>query len=385
MAGYPLEGLRVLELGRVLAGPWAGQLLADLGADVVKVERPGVGDETRGWGPPFLEDKAAYFCAANRGKRSIAIDLAAPAGAALARQLACKADVVIENFKAGALARYGLDETSLRSLAPGLIYCSITGFGQSGPDSERPGYDFVIQAMSGLMSITGDASGAPQKVGVAVSDLMTGLYAVNAILAALRQRDATGLGQHIDMALFDCQLAGLANQAANYLASGQAPTRLGNAHPNIVPYQTFATADGTIVVAAGNDAQFRRLAHALELPELVDDARFASNASRLAHRRALSAHLQRRFQQAPTAHWTATLRASGVPAGPVNDVAAAFAEPQAAHRQMLQTLAGPSGQSVPTVRCPIRYADSPTGSNRPPPSLGEHTQEVLADWLGTEP
>lgn len=363
MDASPLEGVRVLELARVLAGPWIGQTLADLGADVVKVESP-EGDETRGWGPPFAEDgAAAYFHAANRGKRSIVLDFRDPEDAALARRLAAGADVVLENFKLGGLAKFGLDHASVSATNPGVVYCSITGFGQDGPYAARPGYDFIIQGMGGLMDLTGEPDGAPQKVGLACADLFTGLYGTVAVQAALLMRASTGRGQWIDMALFDAQLAVLANQATNWLIGGRLPRRMGNAHPNIAPYQVFEAADGPLVVACGNDGQFVRLCAALGLP-LAADPRFALNRDRVAHRDALTALLAPTLAALPRAAVLAALEAAGVPAGPINTVAEAFADPQAQARGMVQDV---GGSRAP--RSPMRFSDAALAADRPPPRL----------------
>jgi crotonobetainyl-CoA:carnitine CoA-transferase CaiB-like acyl-CoA transferase len=343
----PLAGLKVIELARILAGPWAGQLLADLGAEVVKVERPGSGDDTRGWGPPFAPDgSAAYFHACNRGKSSVAIDLATPGGQAQARDLVRDADVLIENFKVGGLAGYGLDHASLAAVNPRLIYCSITGFGQDGPYASRAGYDLIIQGMGGMMDLTGDPAGEPMRAGVAVADIFTGVYAATAILAALRGREATGAGCHIDMALLDVQVAVLANQAMNYLVSGEAPHRLGNAHPNIAPYQAFAVADGHIIVAVGNDAQFRRLCALLGIP---DEARFATNADRVGNREALLAALVPAIALRRRGELLDALAAAGIPAGPINGVAQVFADPQVVARGMRIDRGGMPGIASPIV------------------------------------
>lgn len=384
----PLSGVRVLDLSRVLAGPWATQTLADLGAEVIKIERPGTGDDTRQWGPPFATTRvggrgdAAYFFCANRGKKSITLDMASPEGAEAIRDLARTCDVVVENFKVGGLKKYGLDFASLSAINPRLVYCSITGFGQTGPDAHRAGYDYMIQAMGGLMSITGQADGAPgaepMKVGVAVVDLFTGLYASNAILAALMHARATGEGQHIDIALFDVQAAVLANQATNYFVSGTAPTRMGNAHPNLAPYQPFACSDGMVIIAVGNDGQFRNLARALGVEALGQDPRFATNALRVENRIALSASLS-----ALTAGFTmkglmAALEAAGVPCGPVNTVDQVFEEPQALHRGLVvEQSRDDLAQPVRTVASPIRLSKTPVGYDAPPPRLGQHTDEVL--------
>lgn len=343
----PLAGLKVVELARILAGPWAGQLLADLGAEVVKVERPGSGDDTRGWGPPFAADgSAAYFHGCNRGKASVAIDLESPEGQEEARGLIRKADVLIENFKVGGLAKYGLDYAHLAEANPRLIYCSITGFGQNGPYAERAGYDFMIQGMGGIMDLTGDPAGEPQKIGVAFADIFTGLYATSAILAALRGREATGQGCHIDMALLDVQVAVLANQAMNYLVGGEVPHRLGNAHPNIAPYQTFPVADGHVIVAVGNDGQFRRLCGLLGLAE---EPRFATNADRVRNRDALVTLLAPAVALRHRDEFLAALAAAGIPAGPINDVGQVFADPQVVARGLRIDVDGMPGVASPIV------------------------------------
>lgn len=386
----PLAGIRVLDLSRVLAGPWATQLLADLGADVVKVERPGEGDDTRAWGPPYVEAgdgaarESAYFLCTNRGKRSVAIDVSKREGAALVADLAATSDVVVENFKVGGLAKYGLDWESLRARNPALVYCSVTGFGQDGPYADRPGYDFIVQGMSGLMSVGGVPDGEPMKTGVAIVDLFTGLYAANAIQAALLARHASGRGQHVDMALLDVQVAVMANQALNFLVSGRDPRRLGNAHPNIVPYQAFATADGSLTVAVGNDAQYARFCGVIGAPELATDARFATNESRVANRAELIPLLQARLATQPTAHWLARLEAVGVPAGPINRLSEVFADPQVVHRGLRIERPHPTVGTVPGVRCPIRMSDSEVGAALAPPPLGWHTREVLAERLGLD-
>jgi crotonobetainyl-CoA:carnitine CoA-transferase CaiB-like acyl-CoA transferase len=388
-----LAGLKVLDLSRVLAGPWAGQLLADLGADVVKVERPGSGDDTRAWGPPWLPDaegaptgESAYYLSANRNKRSVAIDIATPDGQALVRQLAERADVVLENFKVGGLAQYGLDYASLKAVNPRLIYCSITGFGQDGPYAGRAGYDFLIQGMGGLMSLTGrpdgEPGGGPMKAGVALTDVMTGLYASNAVLAALAYRERSGEGQHIDLALLDVQVAVLANQAANYLVGGAAPKRMGNAHPNIVPYQEFATADGDMIVAVGTDGQFRKLCGVVGRAEWGTDERYATNPQRVRHRAELVAGIHAITVTRTTAAWVALMEGAGVPCGPINTLDKVFDDPQVRARGMRVEMAHPAGGSVPLVANPIRMSATPVAYHRPPPMLGEHTGEVLADWLG---
>ena len=388
----PLTGVRVLDLTRVLAGPWATQLLADFGADVIKVEAPG-GDDTRQWGPPWLSDgsgtptrESAYFLSANRGKRSVTLDLANPEGARLARELALTCDVLIENFKVGGLARYGLGYAALAALQPRLIYCSISGFGQDGPDAARPGYDAMIQAMGGLMSLTGVPDGepgaGPVKVGVAVSDLMAGMYAATAILGALYERAGTGAGQYIDLALLDTQIGWLANQNLNYLLSGSAPLRHGSAHPNITPYQAFATADGFLMLAVGNDRQFASFCAAAGLQELATDARFARNEQRVANRGELIARISAALRSRGTAAWLALLRQAQVPCGPINDLAQAFAEPQVRHRDLRLSLPHAAGGEAPGVKNPVRFSRSALEYSRAPPLLGQHTDEVLAERLG---
>jgi len=395
MTDGALSHLRVLDLSRVLAGPTAGQILADLGAEVIKVERPGRGDDTRHWGPPWLADRdgnatgeSAYFLSANRGKKSVAIDIARPEGQRLVRDLAAQSDVVLENFKVGGLARYGLDHASLRAFNPRLIHCSITGFGETGPYAERPGYDFLIQGMGGLMSITGEPDaaegGGPQKVGVALADVMSGLYAVIAVLAALASRERSGEGQHIDLALLDVQVASLANQAMNYLVSGRAPERLGNAHPNIVPYQVFATSDGHFILAVGNDDQFRRLSAVVEVPQIADDPRFATNGARVEHRDELIPILQTVFEQKPKAHWLEALEAAGVPCGPINRIDEVFADPQVRARGMRVEAPHPLAGTVPLIGSPLKLSATPTREAAAPPLLGEHTADVLADLLGLD-
>ncbi len=388
-----MDGVRVLDLSRVLAGPWSTQILADLGAEVIKIERPGVGDDTRGWGPPFYQTQdgdqgdAAYFLCANRGKQSASIDFAHPRGAELVRRLAEHCDVVVENFKVGGLAKYGLDYAGLSQINPRLVYCSLTGFGQSGPYAQRAGYDYMIQAMGGLMSITGQPDGAPggepMKVGVAVVDLFAGLYASNAILAALLHARATGQGQHIDIALFDVQAAMLANQAANFFATGTPPGRLGNAHPNLAPYQVFATADGALVIAVGNDGQFRSLCAAAAEPAMAEDPGFTTNALRVTHRAALTARLAPLIAARSTSAWIEALEAAGVPCGPINDIAQVFATPQAQARDLVieqhrSDLAGP----IRSVASPIRLSATPVAYERPPPALGGDTTDVLERLLG---
>lgn len=388
-----LSHIRVLDLSRVLAGPWCTQNLADLGAEVIKVEKPGSGDDTRSWGPPYLHDAAgkdtgesAYYLSCNRGKKSLALDIAQPAGQHIARELAQRCDILVENYKVGGLARYGLDWDSLRKINPRLIYCSITGFGQDGPYAARPGYDFIVQGMGGLMSVTGERDdapgGGPQKVGVAVADLFTGMYATVAVLAALTFRERTGQGQHIDLSLLDAQVAMLANQNMNFLTTGQAPGRRGNAHPNIVPYQTFATADGHIILAVGNDAQFRRFCELAGCAGLADDARYATNRARVASRETLIPLLEPAMRQRTTHAWVEVLEAAGVPCGPINRLGEVFDDPQVQHRGLRIDLPHPAAGSVPLVANPIRMSASPPAYVAPPPLLGEHTNEILHGLLG---
>jgi crotonobetainyl-CoA:carnitine CoA-transferase CaiB-like acyl-CoA transferase len=366
----PLAGLKVIELARILAGPWAGQLLADLGADVVKVERPEVGDDTRHWGPPFAADgAAAYFHACNRGKKSVALDLEREAEQV--RALAAQADVLIENFKVGGLARYGLDYASLKALNPGLVYCSITGFGQTGPYASRAGYDFIIQGMGGAMSLTGEPNGEPQKAGIAYADLFTGLYSTVAILAALRERDRTGIGAHIDMALLDTQVGVLANQALNWMVSGKVPHRMGNGHANLVPYQAFHVSDGEVIVAVGNDRQFVRLCEILGLPELAADERFRTNPARVVNRAELIPMLEQAMSSRGRQELSDALEAAGIPAGPINDVDAVFADPQVAERGL--KLEG----EIPGLACPIVIDGERQVSGRPSPMLDGDRDEVL--------
>lgn len=392
MAGA-LAGLKVLDLSRVLAGPWAGQMLADLGADVVKIERPDSGDDTRAWGPPYLRDadgrdtsEAAYFLCANRNKRSLAIDLTTTEGQVRVRELVASADVLIENFKVGGLAGYGLDYASLSALNPRLIYCSITGFGQDGPYAQRAGYDFMIQALGGMMSVTGraeDEPGAgPVKVGVAVTDILTGLYASNAILAAVMERERSGLGQHIDLSLLDVQVACLANQSLNYLTTGTPPKRMGNAHPNIVPYQDFPSADGDFILTVGNDSQFRRFCSVAGHPEWAEDPRFATNAQRVAHRDLLIPLIRQVTVFRTTDQWMADLEQAGVPCGPINDLAQVFADPQVLARGLKVRMAHPLSGEVDLVANPIRLSRTPVEYRLAPPLLGEHAAQILRDWLG---
>jgi crotonobetainyl-CoA:carnitine CoA-transferase CaiB-like acyl-CoA transferase len=390
-----LSHVTVLDLSRILAGPWAGQVLADLGADVIKIERPQGGDDTRAWGPPFLRDAAghdsaqadaAYFLCANRNKRSVTVDFTTPAGRTIVERLARDADVVLENFKVGGLKAHGLDYESLKRVNPRLIYCSITGFGQTGPYAPRPGYDFLVQAMGGLMSITGRAAGeagaGPQKAGVAVADILTGLYAAIGILAALAHRDRTGVGQHIDLSLLDVQVACLANQAMNYLVGGTVPQRLGNAHPNIVPYQDFPTSDGFMIIAVGNDTQFARLCKAMDLGELAVDPRFAANKDRVENRTTLIARLSTVTASRSTAHWVTALESAGVPCGPINALDAVFADPQVQARGLRVELPHPVSGTVPLVANPLRLSQTPVTYRNAPPTLGAHTRRVLIERLG---
>ncbi len=392
---HALSHVTVLDLSRILAGPWAGQILADLGADVIKIERPGTGDDTRAWGPPFLRSAdrtrdvradAAYYLCANRNKKSVTVDIATPEGQSIVRELARTSDVVLENFKVGGLEPYGLDYESLRALNPRVIYCSITGFGQTGPYASRAGYDFLIQGMGGLMSITGrgpeEPGAGPQKAGVAVTDILTGLYASIGILAALAHRERTGAGQYIDVSLLDVQVACLANQALNYLVSGQVPQRLGNAHPNIVPYQDFPTSDGYMIIAVGNDSQFARLCAAAGIAELASDPRFATNQQRVNNRGPLIDTLCAATRTRPTAQWIADLERVGVPCGPINSIDAVFADPQVRARCMQIELAHPLAGSVPMVANPLRLSATPVSYRSAPPTLGAHTRAVLEEKLG---
>jgi len=390
----PLSHLRVLDLSRVLAGPWATQVLADLGAEVIKVERPDIGDESRAWGPPFLRDargeetgESAYFLGTNRGKRSIAVDLSVPEGRAIVRRLAERSDVLVENFKVGALDRLGLGYDELSAANPGLVYCSITGFGQTGPYRARAGYDFLIQAMGGLMSVTGEPDGAPgggpMKVGVAIADVLTGMYATTAVLAALAHRERSGRGQRVDLALLDVQVAMLANQAQSTLVTGRPPGRMGNAHPSIVPYQAFATRDGHIVLAVGNDGQFARFCEAAGRPELSRDARFATNAARVRNRADLVALLAPVLAARTSRDWIAALEGAGVPGGPINDLAQVLADPQVRARGLRVEVPHPLAGTVPVVASPIRLSETPVDHGTPP-LLGQHTREVLVEVLGLD-
>ena len=381
----PLHGIRVIELARILAGPWAGQMLADLGADVIKVENPEGGDDTRKWGPPFVAGaggenlSAAYYHSCNRGKRSMAVDFSTPEGAETIRRLVETADVLIENFKLGGLKKYGLDYESVRRINPKLVYCSITGFGQDGPYAPRAGYDFIVQGMSGLMSITGPAGGEPQKVGVAVTDLFTGLYSVIAIQAALRHAEATGQGQHIDMALFDAQVSVLANQNLNYLVSGKSPVQMGNAHPNIAPYEVLPVYDGHFILAVGNDGQFHKFCKVVGLDALPQDPEFATNAARVANREPLREKLVAALSRFERAALLSQLAAAGVPASPINTIGEMFADPQVIARGMRMDLADGHGATLPSVRSPMRLSETPLTYERPSPRLGEHTEEILAE------
>jgi crotonobetainyl-CoA:carnitine CoA-transferase CaiB-like acyl-CoA transferase len=387
MAG-PLNGFRVLDLSRILAGPWASQMLADLGAEVIKVERPGSGDDTRGWGPPYMPDtsgeptgESAYFHGANRGKQSVCIDMSQSEGQALIQDLVRHCDVLIENFKVGGLQKYGLDYDSLKAINPRLVYCSITGFGQTGPYAGRAGYDFMIQAMGGMMSVTGEADGLPMKIGVALADVLTGLYAANAIQAALVHQQKTGQGQYIDMALLDVQVAALANQAMNYLATGTSPTRLGNAHPNIVPYQAFATSDGYIILAVGNDTQFARFCELVDRPELAADERFVKNSDRVSYRDVLIPQVVEIMLEKTSVEWLDALNARGIPCGPINTIEQVFADQQVQHRGLKLELEHAVAGKVASVANPIRLSQTPIEYRQAPPTLGQHSDEVLGRLL----
>ena len=376
--GGALDGLRVLDLSRVLAGPWATQIFADMGAEVLKVERPGEGDDTRSWGPPWLKDRdgndttdSAYYLCANRGKKSITLDITTPEGQQRVRELAMESDVLVENYKVGGLAKYGLDYTSLSALNPRLVYCSITGFGQTGPYAQRAGYDFLIQGMGGLMSLTGTKDGEPLKVGVALADIMTGLYATIGVQAALLERERSGLGQHVDLALLDVQVATLANQAMNYLVGGKVPGRSGNAHPNIVPYQAFAAADGHLILAIGNDGQFRRFCETAGVPDMGTDSRYATNAARLANREELCTRIAALMADRSMDDWIAALEKAGVPCGPINTLDRVFRDPQVQARAMVQQVEHPLAGPIPTVRNPILFSRSRMRLHRAPPLLGE--------------
>lgn len=388
-----LSHIRVLDLSRVLAGPWCGQHLADLGAEVIKIERPGTGDETRAWGPPYLKDRdgndtteAGYYLSCNRGKKSLTLDIATKEGQEIIRKLAAKSDVVLENYKVGQLKKYGLSYDDLGAINPKLVYCSITGFGQTGPWSHRPGYDFIIQGLGGLMSVTGERDdvpgGGPQKVGVAVTDLMTGMYATIAILAALTHRERSGAGQHIDMALLDVSVAMLANMSMNYLTSGQVPRRWGNAHPNVVPYQVFACSDGHIIVAVGNDSQFRKFCAVLDAPSLAGDERFITNSNRIRNRDALIALLEPLVEQRTRDEWVNALEAAGVPCGPINNIDQVFDNPQVKARGIKVEVPHPLAGVVPQVANPMRFSETPIEYHAAPPTLGQHIEYVLRDLLG---
>ncbi|MCU1719240.1 CaiB/BaiF CoA transferase family protein [Pseudomonas sp. 5P_3.1_Bac2] len=387
-----LSHIRVLDLSRVLAGPWAGQILADLGAEVIKVERPGTGDDTRHWGPPYVKDaqgndsrEAAYFQSANRNKQSLTIDFTQAEGQRLIRELVQNCDVLLENFKVGGLAAYGLDYASLQAINPRLIYCSVTGFGQDGPYAKRAGYDFMIQGLGGLMSLTGkpddEEGGGPVKVGVALTDILTGLYATVGVLAALNQREQSGIGQYVDVALLDVQVACLANQAMNYLNTGVAPKRLGNAHPNIVPYQDFPSADGNFIIAVGNDGQFRKLCEVAGLTALADDPRFSTNKARVAHRAELIPLLRQATVFKSTSEWVQLLEQAGVPCGPINDLAQVFADPHVQARGLRIDLPNSLGSSTPLVASPLKLSATPVTYRNAPPLLGEHTDQVLRQQL----
>lgn len=384
----PLQGVRVLDLSRILAGPWASQVMADMGAEVIKVERPSGGDDTRGWGPPWLdgetESVSAYFLSCNRGKQSVCIDFSHPRGQALVRELAARSDILLENYRPGSLARHGLDYDGLRAVKPDLIYCSITGFGQDGPYRDRNGYDLLLQAMGGLMGITGtppEAGAEPVKVGVAVTDILTGLYAAIACMGALRERDQDGVGRHIDLSLMDVQVASLANQAMNYLVGGQVPTPMGHAHPNIVPYQAFQAADEYLVVAVGNDGQFRRLCEVLEVPGLARASEYRTNAGRVRHRADLVPALAAAFRTRKRDEWLSALETAAVSAGPVNDMAQVFADPQVKARGMLSRVTNPVFGELPTVGNPVRVNGAPGELGAPPPALGQHTVDALTRVL----
>ena len=390
MAG-PLSDYRVLDLSRVLAGPWVGQTLADLGAEVIKVERPGGGDETRAWGPPWLKDgdgrevgESAYYLSANRGKKSVALDIASPEGQQAVRDLAAKSDVLLENFKVGGLAKYGLDYDSLKAVNPRLVYCSITGFGQDGPYAARAGYDFAIQGLGGFMSINGEPGGTPTKAGVAIADLFTGMYSTVAITAALLHREKTGEGQHIDMALLDCQVAMLANQASNYHVSGKPPGMMGNAHPNVVPYQVVPTADGHIILAVGNDRQFAEFCRIAGRPEMATDERFVSNAARITNRDALMPVIFEITATRTSREWLDILTAAHVPCGAVNDIGQVFADPHVRHRGMAIELDHPLSGKVPLTASPLRFSETPVEYGLAPPLLGQHTVEILCGLLGRD-
>src|SRR5467141_41731 len=389
----PLSHIRVLDLSRVLAGPWASQNLADLGAEVIKVERPGSGDDTRSWGPPFLKDKdgketreAAYFLSVNRGKKSVTLDISRPDGQRIAREIALKSDAVIENYKVGGLAKYGLAYEDLKKIHPKIVYCSVTGFGQTGPYAQRPGYDFIFQGMGGLMSITGERDGepggGPQKVGIAVTDVLAGMYASLAVTAAIAHRERTGVGQYIDLALFDAIVAFGANQILNYFTSGKVPGRYGNAHANVVPYEVFATADGHVILAVGNDSQFASFCKVAGRPELADDPRFRTMPDRIRNRGELIPLVREIMKRRRSRDWIERLEAANVPCGPINDYQEVFEDPQVRHRGLKVEIPHPAGVPCPTVASPMRFSETPVEYELPPPLLGEHTREVLGDLLG---
>lgn len=391
----PLDHLRVIDMSRILAGPWCGQTFADLGAEVIKIERPGTGDDTRGWGPPFMSDAegnetdtAAYFLSANRGKKSVTVDITKPEGQDIIRRLVAESDVLLENYKVGGLKKYGLDYESLSKVNPGLVYCSITGFGQTGPYSPRAGYDFLIQAMGGLMSVTGEAEarpgGGPQKIGVALSDILTGLYTVIGALSALAYREKTGSGQHVDMALLDVTVASMANQAMNYLIAGNVPTTMGNAHPNIVPYEAYKAADHYIILAVGNDAQFRRFCEVAGQLDLADNDRYATNRSRVENREELGPILNEIIAARPRAFWLEELEKVGVPCGPINNLEQVFDDPHIQSRGARQEVEHPEAGALPTVANPIRLSESPITYDCAPPVLGQHNADVLTGLLGMD-
>ncbi len=381
----PLDSLRVLDMSRVLAGPWAAQLLGDYGADVIKIERPMTGDDTRQWGPPWLDGESAYYLSTNRNKRSVTVNIAALEGQAIIKDLVQHVDVLLENFKVGTMAKFGLGSDELLELNPKLIYCSISVFGQTGSRAKEPGYDAMIQASGGLMSITGSAqheAGGPQKVGVAIADIMAGMYATTAILAALNSRARRGLGQHIDVPLYDSQVAWLANQNMNFLIGGNTPGRMGTAHPNLVPYQAFATSDGDLMLAVGNDQQFLNCCNALDLQSVSGDARFETASSRVENRDVLIPLLQSRFLQDSTQHWLGALREKGVPAGPINDIAEVLTNDHAIERHLVRSIQNSKAEAIPQVSNPVEFGATPVSYKRAPPFLGEHTNEVLSEWLG---
>ena len=391
----PLSHIRVLDLSRILAGPWASQNLADLGAEVIKIERPGTGDDTRDWGPPFLKDRngketheSAYFLSVNRGKKSVTLDISKPEGQKIARELAAKSDVLIENYKVGGLKKYGLAYDDLKEINPKIVYCSITGFGQDGPHAHRPGYDFIFQGMGGLMSITGERDGepgaGPQKVGIAVTDVLAGMYASLAITAAIAHRERTGAGQYIDLALLDTIVAFGANQIFNYFTSGAVPKRYGNAHANLLPYEVFATADGHVILAAGNDSQFASFCRAAERQELAEDPRFRTMPDRIRHRGELIPLVREIMRRRASRDWIARLEAANVPCGPINNYKEVFADPQVVHRGLKIEMPHPLSGSVPGIASPMRFSETPVTYDVPPPTLGQHTREVLGSLLGIE-